>query len=226
MEQDNPLKDWLKVIDSDLLLKYRKMLFQATLNGIQFEPDGGRVFHCFRSCPYEKLNTIILGQDPYPQKGVATGLAFANDIFKEGFTELSPSLRIISNSLIDLARKKGKEYPIIDASLKSWANQGILLLNSALTVKRNMPGSHTAAWKPFIEQLIHNLSKEKPFCWVLLGKQAWEFKDCIENQCSNVFMEYHPSYYARNNKPMSCEIWEKMLSYTHNTFGIDLKLYG
>ena len=222
--EDSYFGDWLEVIDAAQLRKYENMLLQAVTNNISFEPQPEYVFKAFHLCPYEDCCAVILGQDPYPQKGVSTGIAFGNDLTKH--PALSPSLGVILNSVA----RYSEDLPIFDTTLESWENQGILLLNSSLTVKTGIPGSHTAAWKPFIQTVIERLSEKKPqIFWMLLGKQAWEFKDYIKDadfsKEGNVVMEYHPAYYARNNAPMPQDAWKRMQDYVWKVFGKNLILY-
>ena len=152
--------------------------------------------------------------------GSATGLAFANAADRK---VLSPSLKVIKDSVLSLA--DSKESPIFDSTLESWAEQGILLLNSALTVRRGEPGSHMKAWRPFIERLLVAISGKTNACFLLFGKTAWTFKDCIFDNDRGVFMEYHPAYYARNNTQMPNIIWKNMLEYVQENYGTTLKLY-
>ena len=196
---------------------------QATLNSIDIEPSNlGTVFKCFNRCKFENLKAVIVGQDPYFD-GSATGLAFGNEPDRKGFKGLSPSLRVIKNSVLSLA--KPEENPIFDPTLESWANQGILLLNSALTVRRGNPGSHTEAWKPFIQKVITGISAETNCYFLLLGKQAWSFKDGIFDNKRGVALEYHPAYYARNNTPMPSKIWSDMIEYVKQNYNVTLRLY-
>lgn len=212
--------DWLSVLDEGVLTKYCNMLLQAILNNVSIEPEPELVFRAFNKCDYNNCCVVILGQDPYPQKGISTGIAFGNDLSKN--QKLSPSLEVILNSVT----RKSEDLPIFDTTLESWEKQGILMLNSSLTVKTGLPGSHSQAWKPFTQSLIEKLSQEKPdIYWLLLGGQAWGFKDFIANQHNNVAMEYHPAYYARNKKDMPSEIWEKMVRYVEDKFGKTLILY-
>ena len=213
---------WMDFLDEDMLLKYRNMLMQCVSNNIPIEPSPGRVFDCFKLTPAEELKVVILGQAPYFD-GAATGLAFANDSTKTGIKKLSPSLGVIVKSVESLS--DNPKNTIFDLTLESWAKQGILLLNSALTVKRGVPGSHTQAWNPFIERLLVAISAQTNACFLLLGKTAWAFKDCIFDNERGVFMEYHPAYYARNNIPMPNTIWKNMLEYVKENYGVTLKLY-
>ena len=222
--EDAYFGNWIKVLDAGLLNKYNTMLMQAVLNDISFEPKPEYVFKAFHLCPYDDCCAVILGQDPYPQRDVSTGIAFGNDLTKH--PAISPSLGIILNSVA----RYSEDLPNFDTTLESWEKQGILLLNSSLTVKTNNPGSHAEAWKPFTKSLIENLSKEKPnLFWILLGKQAWDFKDCIKNgnakEGGNVVMDYHPAYYARNNMSMPQTVWKKMVDYVSTHFNRTLVLY-
>lgn len=213
---------WMDFIDESMLLRYRNMLLQCTLNNVPIEPSPGRVFSCFKHTNAEDLKVVILGQDPYFD-GSATGLAFANDFTKTGIKKISPSLNVIMQSVISLS--DNPKSAIFDPTLESWSEQGILLLNSALTVRRREPGSHMKAWKPFIERLLVAISGKTNACFLLFGKTAWAFKDCIFENDRGVFMEYHPAYYARNNTPMPNTIWKNMLEYVQENYGVSLKLY-
>lgn len=211
--------DWMDYLDGNMLLRYRSMIMQCVSNEVPIEPSPSKVFRCFKITPADKLKVVILGQDPYFD-GSATGLAFANSTDKK---VLSPSLKVMKESVLSLA--KPEENPIFDPTLESWAKQGILLLNSALTVRRGTPGSHTDAWRPFIERTLVALSAETNVCFVLLGKTAWSFKDCIFDKDRGVFSEYHPAYYARNNVPMPNTVWKNMLEYVQSNYGVTLNLY-
>ena len=210
---------WMDFIDESMLLRYRNMLMQCTLNNVPIEPSPERVFSCFKHTKAENLKVVILGQDPYFD-GSATGLAFANSADRK---VLSPSLKVIKDSVLSLV--DSKESPIFDTTLESWAEQGILLLNSALTVRRGEPGSHMKAWRPFIERLLVAISGNTNACFLLFGKTAWTFKGCIFDNDRGVFMEYHPAYYARNNTPMPNTIWKNMLEYVQENYKVSLKLY-
>ena len=224
MEAQTYLSDWLTIIPENYFKTYNKMLLEAQLNGIPIEPkDGFGVFKAFNRTPLHECKAVILGQDPYPQEGVSTGLAFGNDIVQDAPEIMSPSLKVIRESVLSLA--KFMEFPTFDPSLESWAAQGILLLNSALTVRRNTPGSHTAAWRPFVQKVVQALSNYNPdIMWLMFGKQAWGFEEFL-NPKSPRILEYHPAYYARNGLDMNGVIWEKLIQYYKDKFNTDLHLY-
>lgn len=191
MEISNYFKDWMNVIDISLLNSTL-----SRLSSVNFIPDRSIVFEAFRKCDYNNLKVLFLGMDPYPQKGVATGVAFANRK-DTPYNKLSPSLKVIVDSL----NKYYTDLPNgeFDYSLDSWSRQGVMLLNSALTVIENKPGSHALIWRPFISKLLNNLSiKKNRTIFVLFGKQASSFRRFIESDL--VIETVHPSFCSRNNE--------------------------
>ena len=190
MSEQEYFGDWFPLIN----LNYLNGVLERLGNERNFTPKHEDVFKVFTKCSFENLKVVMLGMDPYPQKGVATGIAFAN---KEGTPcdKYSPSLKVLYDSLIEYSQDLPKGF---DCTLESWCTQGVLPLNSALTTLINNPGSHYLIWYPFISSLLENISKLKPnTVFVLFGKQAKSFiphlKDCNYIEC------VHPSYCARNN---------------------------
>lgn len=186
-------------------------------------PAQSNVFKAFEVCPYDELKVVMLGQDPFPQKGVATGILFGN---KEGTRDedLSPSLQIIKEAAINF------EIPhnciIFDPTLESWAKQGILMINSALTVEMNKVGSHVMLWRPFIASLLKNLSEnETGIIYVLFGKQAQTFKPYINKQLNTVLEENHPAYFARTGEAMPHTVFEQISKLTKGIYGIPITWY-
>jgi len=185
--------DWLNIIDKqELYTVVNKVnnLYKVE----QCEPAYNNIFKAFNKTPYNKLKIVSIALDPYFQKGVATGIAFAND---RNSVKLSPSLEIIKEAVINF------EIPhnciTFDPSLEEWSNQGILLLNSALTVETGKPNSHLTVWRPFITSLLKNLSQVNPgLIYILWGTEAKTFKSYIE-QNNIVYTMPHPAYYARTN---------------------------
>lgn len=211
--------NWLKVIDRAELNK-----ILITLNRIYrvkpICPAKENVFKAFNLCKYEDCKVIFMGQDPFPQKGVATGILFGNS---SDTKVLSPSLKIIKDAVIDLHIPHNCIN--FDPTLESWANQGILMLNSALTVEMNKVGSHTLLWRPFISKMLKNLSDINPgLIYVLLGSQAKSFAPYI-NKNNDVLFENHPAYYARINKDMPSDIFYKINKLLYNKYGYKIKFY-
>lgn len=197
------IKELSRIIDS-LNIKYK------TSNVFPNKQD---VFKAFTLCPPSRLKIIMVGQDPYPQRGVATGLAFGNN----SNTNLSPSLKVIRDSINEYAKSKGDFLPIIDNSLQSWAEQGVLLLNSALTVEEDKPRSHSLLWRPFIKDFLRGMSLVRPdIIFVFFGKEAQSFISDLSDFLYTpiVLKEDHPSYYARNNIPMEYTLFFKIDNLT------------
>lgn len=165
---------------------------------------------------------IILGQDPYPQDGVATGLAFAN---KKDIT--SPSLRNIYLSLIGSSDlKECSPSRPFDASLEGWVKQGIMPLNSSLTVKTNCPGSHFSLWLEPMVNVITTISDRYPkLCWIMLGSQARMFEPCIKRE-SYILRDAHPAYYARQKVSMPPYVWVKANKYCKETFNKEIDWFA
>ena len=183
--------DWLKVIDKQELFKVVSKINECYKTSV-CEPSYHDIFKVFNITPYNDLSIVMLGQDPYFQKNVATGIAFAN---KKSVTELSPSLQVLKEAVIDFEVPHNSIN--FDPSLEEWSKQGVLLLNSALTVEVNKPNSHAVIWRPFIISLLKNLSAINPgLIYVLFGNEAKTFKRYIEKGNIIYFMP-HPAYYAR-----------------------------
>lgn len=209
--------DWMRVIDTSILFK--------VLNQINPEnicPPKEDVFKAFTLCPMRDCKVVFLGQDPYPQKGVATGILFGNTLDTE---DLSPSLQVIKDAAIDYT--KSHNYPIeFDNSLESWAKQGILMINSALTVEVNKIGSHTAMWRPFISNFLETLSNyQTGIVYVLFGKQAQTFEPYIKKCGNYILKENHPAYYARTGQRMSSEIFKKVNEYLKGQYNEEIVWY-
>lgn len=168
------------------------------------------VFKAFKACPYNNLKVVVIGQDCYADmrngKSVATGIAFANS--KETPEhEYSPSLKVLMESFIDFSVPHS--FITFDPSLEEISKQGVLLINTALTCEVGKPGSHMLLWRPFIKQLLHNLSRHKTgIVYVLLGSEAQSLKDCIDNRYNYILCDKHPAYYARKNMSMPPGIWK------------------
>lgn len=212
--------DWLKVINKQELTKVMSII-SAEYKRKPLCPAQQDVFKAFRLCPLKDLRIIMLLQDPYPQKDVATGIALGN---KLDTINLSPSLNIIKEAALDFeVPKYGCNF---DPTLESWAKQGILLLNSALTVEMNKPCSHTMIWRPFIIAFLKSLSEyEAGLIYVLFGKQAQTFSPYINKVCNDVIEIEHPAYFARTNKRMPTELFRTISKKCKDKNGTAIKWY-
>ena len=180
--------DFYKILDS-LSREYK------VNKGLIF-PEKNKVFNAFKLTNYDDLKVVILGQDPYPNNR-ANGLAFSNDLSSNG---LSPSLRKIKERVEYDFNYEGE----FKKDLIHWANQGIFLYNTALTVKKGEPGSHFKYWQWFTIEVLKRLSEYNSgliFC--LWGKNAQDYKQYINSNSHIILEAEHPSYAARKGR-----LWE------------------
>ncbi len=156
-------------------------------------PCVGQVFNAFRHCPFpqgDRPLIVIIGQDPYHKKGVADGLAFSCDTFQSSVRTIFKALA--NQNLID------KNIPK-SSNLMSWAKQGILLLNTALTVEIDKPMSHVAIWRDYITLLIQEIQVQiKNIVFVLWGKHAENIMPLISDN-NHILTWGHPSGMNRVN---------------------------
>ena len=211
--------DWLRVIDKQELFKVVNEV--NTLYKTQScEPAYKNIFKAFNITPYNDLKLVSIGQDPYPQHNVSTGICFAN---QKSVVKLSPSLEILKEAIIDF------EVPhnliTFDPTLEEVSKQGVLLLNSALTVQTEKPGSHNYLWRPFISSLLSNLSAINPgLVYILWGNTAKSL-DSFINKNNIVYKMPHPAYYARTNTRIPHSFFVELNNTVYQHFGVEIKWY-
>lgn len=144
-------------------------------------PEKKNIFRSFSYFKKSETRVVIMGQDPYHTPGMAMGLCFG---VSEDSKKIPPSLR---NILRELREDLGKEME--DNSLESWAKQGVLLLNAALTVREKSPGSHMKYWKSFTKYVIEELKKNEEIVWVAWGA----FADKMIGEVKHKIVSSHPS---------------------------------
>lgn len=169
--------------------KILRDLHALSESGKRFTPPLKDVFRAFEECPYDELKVVMVGQDPYPTLGVADGIAFSCSKSKKE----QPSLRFI----LDEAEKL---YPFYDRplDLKRWSNQGVLLLNTALTTEVGKIGQHYDIWAPLTAYLFDYLKHFNPgLVYVFMGKKSQEWADMCGENCTK-FMVSHPASAAYN----------------------------
>ncbi|MGB4589232.1 MAG: uracil-DNA glycosylase [Clostridiaceae bacterium] len=164
-------------------------------------PEFDHIFSAFKETPYEKVKVVILGQDPYHEKGQAHGLAFS---VMEG-TKLPPSLKNIFKEMKDDLNIK---FPS-SGCLLPWAKQGVLLLNTVLTVREGKANSHKGkGWERFTDHVIEKLSERKePVVFILWGNSAISKAKLIKSH-HEIISSVHPSPLSANrgffgSKPFS-----------------------
>lgn len=196
----------------DILLKgefekpyYRQLreFLKAEYNTYTIYPGMYDIFNALKLTSYEDVKAVILGQDPYHEPGQAHGLAFS---VKEG-TALPPSLKNIYKELnTDLG------IPISEkGDLTKWAEQGVLLLNTALTVRRGQANSHRGkGWEIFTDRIIEVMNmREKPVVFILWGANARAKTALITNPAHKVLTCAHPSPLSAHNGFFGCRHFSK-----------------
>jgi uracil-DNA glycosylase len=176
--------------------------------GRRFTPALRQVFRAFTECPVDKLRVIMVGQDPYPQAGVADGVAFSCGNTRKAEASLRYMLAAINKTVHD----EKLDTTLMNPDLTHLANQGILMLNTALTTEINKIGKHYQIWKPFIQYLFDMLKTlDKQIIWVFMGKKTQELEALVPD--NHIVMHCsHPASaaYARLNAWDCNDIFNKV----------------
>ena len=182
--------DWLPVFQGEFRKPYYKQLYQTVMkeyNTRKIYPAPDDIFNAFQLTPFHKVKAVILGQDPYHEPGQAHGLCFS---VQKG-VQKPPSLVNIFKELQD---DLGIDPPN-HGNLESWAKNGVLLLNTVLTVRRGAAGSHRGqGWEVFTDQVIQHLNaREKPMVFILWGGFAKAKEALITGKQHCIIKSVHPS---------------------------------
>lgn len=214
MTIDEYFGDWMKVLDRNETMKIMGWL--RSINQSTLCPSIKDVFKAFKLCPYNKCRVVFIGQDPYPQRGVAQGVLFGNSSDTPE-NKLSPSLQIIKESVINF--EISHNLITFDPTLESWAKQGILMINSALTTEVGKIGVHIMKWRPFMIAFLKQMSMINPgIIYVLFGSQAQILEPYISKN-NYVLKIEHPAYFARTNKKMPYHIWKDINKILYDLYG-------
>lgn len=182
-------------------------------------PKGSQIFNAFNLTPFDKVKVVILGQDPYHNPEQAMGLSFSvpNNI------KIPPSL---ANIYKELNKDIGMPIPLT-GDLTNWAKQGVLLLNSVLTVRANEPGSHSKiGWTHFTDEVIKILSNKKSrLVFILWGNFAIQKQILIDATKHKILKAPHPSPLSAYNGFFGCKHFSATNEYLvqHNNNPIDWK---
>ena len=200
-------ESWKEVLKDE----FNKEYFQHIVTFIKTEkatgkiiyPPGPLIFNAFKQTPFSKVKVVILGQDPYHNKGQAHGLSFS---VPDGIAK-PPSL---INIFKELKNDLGIEMPQ-NGNLEKWASQGVLLLNASLTVRQNEPGSHAKiGWLQFTDQVIKKISDLKEgIIFLLWGKFAQEKQSLIDETKHFVLKAAHPSPFSADKGFFGCKHFSK-----------------
>ena len=182
--------DWLPVFQGEFRKPYYKQLYQTVMkeyNTRKIYPAPDDIFNAFQLTPFHKVKAVILGQDPYHGEGQAHGLCFS----VKPDVEIPPSLMNIYKELHDDC---GCYIPD-NGYLTKWAEQGVLLLNTVLTVRAHQANSHRGiGWEEFTDAAIRRLNEEdRPIVFILWGRPAQMKKSMLTNPNHLILEAPHPS---------------------------------
>ena len=197
---------WTPYLEQELRAPYFAALLQrvgaARAAGTVYPPEE-RTFFALTATPPERVRAVILGQDPYHEPGQAMGLAFS---VPQG-ERLPPSLR---NIFTELHTDLGLPQPS-GGDLTPWAERGVLLLNTVLTVRGGMAASHRGiGWEQFTDRIITLLNERKePIVFLLWGRFAKDKRALITNPNHHVLTAAHPSPLSAYNGFFGCRHFSK-----------------
>ena len=197
MSKINLEKSWLNILKSEFEKPYMKNL-SIFLNKekdkkLKIYPPGSKIFNALNLTPFDKVKVVILGQDPYHGVKQANGLSFS----VERGIKIPPSLENIYKELFSDIQLQRPDH----GDLTNWAKQGVLLLNTVLTVEHGKPASHSnKGWEEFTDNILNKLvSKKNNLIFILWGKKAQEKISLIDQSKHKIIQSSHPSPYSANN---------------------------
>tara|TARA_R110000868_G_scaffold96909_2_gene266558 strand:+ start:102 stop:815 length:714 start_codon:yes stop_codon:yes gene_type:complete len=209
------LKSFIFSSDFDKIVSQLAVLAQ---DGKRFTPPLKSIFRAFEECPIDQLKVVIVGQDPYPHFGVADGISFSCS----NTNELQPSLSYIFD---EINRTLYNGHPeCVDVNLTRWSNQGILMLNIALTTTVGKSSQHYHIWKPFTAFLFDYLTwNQNGLVYIYLGKEAKEWSESVSDNNYKLFASHPASAaYLKSKTWNSQEIFHKTSELIQKNYNIKL----
>lgn len=203
-------EDWKTVIGEE----FSKPYFEELISFVKQEyatsqvfPAGRNIFRAFDKCPFDKVKVVIIGQDPYHGDGQANGLCFS---VNEG-VPFPPSLKNIFKEVYD---DVGTPIPT-SGELDRWAEQGVLLLNSVLTVKAHNAASHAGrGWERFTDAVVRAIAERKEGVVYMLWGSYAQRKGAIANPQRNLILHsVHPSPLSSYRGFFGCKHFSKANDY-------------
>ncbi len=195
--------DWLPSVEREFKKPYYKDLYQFIVNEYQktvIYPPSDDIFNAFHFTPLSKVKVLLLGQDPYHNENQAHGLSFSVLPTQK---EIPPSLQNIYKEIHDDC---GCYIPN-NGYLKKWAEQGVLLLNTVLTVRAHQPNSHQGkGWEQFTDAIIQAVNaQERPIVYMLWGRPAQTKIPMLTNPKHLILKAPHPSPLSAYRGFMGCK---------------------
>lgn len=195
-------KDWDEILKDNWQAPYYiylKNFLKEEYKSKTIYPHMDNIFNALKATSFKDVKAVIIGQDPYHGEGQAHGLCFS---VNKG-VEIPPSLK---NIYKELSSDIGFKIPS-HGYLQDWANQGVLMLNTVLTVRAGQPASHRGhGWERFTDIVIENLNrKETPVVFLLWGKPAEEKAKIITNPLHLKLKAPHPSPLSAHRGFFGCK---------------------
>lgn len=193
--------DWDNLIHDEFEKPYyknlRKLLIEEYKN-YEIFPDMYEIFSSIKEVPFNGTKVVIIGQDPYHGPGQAHGFSFS----------VKPGIRI-PPSLLNIYKELNRDlgcYIPDNGYLLKWAKQGVLLLNTTLTVRRGSPNSHgKIGWNYFTDRIIMELNnRDKPIVFLLWGRHAQDKSSLITNNNHLILKSTHPSPFSAHRGFLGC----------------------
>lgn len=185
-------KEWYELLEDFLLSPNmdgiaRTLKFQRETSEVIPSVESGLIFKVFKDLQPSNIKTIILSQDPYPQKDIYDGYAFSNS----NSLDTSPSLR-------NIIKEINSNYPDnLNLDRMDWSylvKQGVFPINTALSIRQGIPESHLFLWKEFTKYWINQLaSNYKDRVWLLFGTKAHNYEYLLTNKNQKIIKTSHPS---------------------------------
>ena len=198
--------DWLQALSGEFSKDYYRALYNRVneeyRSGVVYPPSS-QIFNAFDLTPLSRVKVVIIGQDPYHGPGQAMGLCFS---VNDGI-DVPPSLKNIYKELHD---DLGIDIPS-SGNLKKWAEQGVLLLNTILTVREHTPMSHQGiGWEQFTDSAIRAVnSLDRPVVYMLWGAPAGRKEAMLTNPKHLVLKAPHPSPLSAHRGFFGCRHFSK-----------------
>ena len=193
--------------DKDYMLQLKSFLVQQKKQGVAVYPKGRNIFNALNSTPLDKVKVVIIGQDPYHGPNQAHGLCFS----VQNGIKIPPSLRNIYKEL-----HSDCQFDIPNhGNLQPWAQQGVLLLNSVLTVNQAQAGSHqNKGWEIFTDKIIAEINKRrKNVVYLLWGNYAQKKGQHIDENNNLVLKSVHPSPLSAHRGFFGCKHFSQCNAY-------------
>ncbi len=170
-------------------------------------PPGNLIFHAFDTTPFDEVKVVLLGQDPYHGQGQAHGLSFS---VPDGVSPPPSLVNMYKELQTDLGVPISKS-----GNLTRWAQQGVLLLNSSLTVRAGLPASHAKiGWMEFTDAVIRKISEQKQqVVFLLWGKFAQDKQVLVDETKHLVLKAAHPSPFSADKGFFGCKHFSKTNHY-------------